>query len=318
MKKSLLVLLVLVVACATLIAQPVSEKQQLSVMALKGPTGMGLSKLMQDNENTNDYQIEIVGAVDEITARLARKEVDIAAVPANMASILYNKMKGEVQVLCVHTLGVLHIVTKNVEINSVEDLKGKTIYSSGKGATPEYSLNFILEKNGIDPSKDVQIVYKSEHTEVVAALVSSDSAIAMLPEPFVTNAMNQDSQVKLALDLTKEWEKITDSSSLITGVMIVRKEVAENQKEAVNAFLDAYQSSIEYVNANVEDAAKIIGSYSIVPEAVAKKAIGRCNIVFIEGSSMAKLLDGYLKELFLQNPTSVGGVIPDANFYYSR
>ena len=291
------------------------------VSALKGPTGMGMVKMMSDEESSkkDNYEFTIANSVDEITPKIVNKELDIAAVPANLASVLYNNTKGEVVTLAINTLGVLYIVENGDTINSIEDLKGKTIYASGKGATPEYSLNYILNKNDIDPTKDVTVEYKSEHTECLAALLKDKNGIALLPQPFVTTALTKNESLRVALDLNEEWNAVDeDGSTLITGVIVARKEFVEKYPEKVKSFLKEYKKSVDYSNDNIDEAAKLIGEKEIVPEAVAKKAIPECNITYIDGSEMKDKLNGYLQVLYDANPKSVGGKMPDEDFYYNQ
>ena len=311
-------------AMLTLGASALAETQ-VNVTALKGPTAMGMVKLMDEAESGavegNVYSFAIAAAVDEVTPKIVKGETDIAAVPANLASVLYQNTKGEVQVLAVNTLGVIYIVESGDSVKSVEDLRGKTIYASGKGATPEYALNYILSENGIDPTKDVTIEWKSEHAECLAALLAEDNAIAMLPQPFVTTAQMKSDRIQVRLDLTAEWDAVQQGSDapsqLITGALVVRRQFAQENPEAVEAFLKSYAESVEYVNANVEEAAQLVGKYEIVPAAVAQKAIPACNIVCITGADMQQKLSGYLNVLFEQNPKAVGGALPADDFYYN-
>lgn len=287
------------------------------VAALKGPTAMGMVQMMED---TDKYQFTLSGAVDEVTPLVAKGEVDIAAVPANLASVLYNTLEGKVQVIAINTLGVLYIVDRGAAVDSVADLKGKTIYASGQGATPEYALNYILEGNGLDPAADVTIEWKSEHAECLSALMSDENAIALLPQPFVTTAGLKDEKVHVSLDLNEEWDKLQadaeEPSGLLTGVAIVRKEFANEHPQALEQFLKAYGESVDFVKENVEDAAALIGKQDIIPEQVARLAIPECNITFITGSEMKEKLSGYLNVLFAQNPKAVGGALPLDDFYF--
>lgn len=286
------------------------------IMALKGPTAMGLVEMIENS----DYNFSIVASVDEVSPKLLQGKTDIAAIPANLASVLYNKTEGEIQVLAINTLGVLYIVENGETIQSVADLKGKTIYASGKGATPEYALNYILSSNGINPETDVTIEWKSEHSECVAALASQENSVAMLPQPFVTTAQAKNSQIRTALDLTKEWDALQkdgeQKSSMITGVVVARKEFAEENPEEIQEFLKEYHTSVDYVNENVKDSAQLIEKYDIVPAAVAEKALPACNIVCIDGEEMQEKLSGYLEVLKEQNPQAVGGEVPNHDFYY--
>ena len=297
------------------------------VSALKGPTAMGMVKLMDEVDkgetvNNNNYTFMVAAAIDEVTSKIVQGDVDIAALPANLASVLYNNTKGQVQVLAINTLGVLYIAESGDKIQSVEDLRGQTIYASGKGATPEYALNYILASNGIDPERDVTIEWRSEHTECAAALASVENAIAMLPQPFVTTAQSKNESIRLALDLTEEWNKLQETSdkpsALLTGVVVARKAFVEEHPEAVADFLDRYSNSVNYVNENIEGAAALIEQYDIVTAAVAQKALPYCNIAFIDGQEMKEKLSGYLSVLLEQNPQAIGGALPDDEFYYIR
>ena len=304
--------------------QPAADPVVVRTTALKGPTAMGLVKFMSDADSgsltDNDYEFQIVASPDEVTPLIAKGEVDIAAVPANLASVLYNKTEKGVRVIAINTLGVLYICELGDSIKSVADLKGKTIYASGKGSTPEYGLQYVLEKNGLTVGDDVQIEWKSEHAECVQALATaSGEAVAMLPQPFVTTAQTQNDKIRVALDLTEEWDKVQtgdEKSSMITGVAIVRSEFADENPAAVDAFLGHYAESVDYVNDDVEAAAQLVGDYDIVPAKVAQKAIPECNIVCVSGADMKERLSGYLAVLADQNPQAVGGAVPGDDFYY--
>lgn len=306
------------IGCSTTTTK--EEEITAKVAALKGPTAMGMVKMMEDEKNNteNDYEFMIAGSPDELTPKLVNGEVDIAAVPSNLSSILYNKTEGDIVTLGINTLGVLYIVENGNNINSIQDLKGKTLYASGKGATPEYALNYILKANGIDPEKDLTIEYKSEHTECLAAISAEEGAVAMLPQPFVTTAITKNPQIKIALDLNKEWENSTNDSLLVTGVLVARKDFVEKYPEKVSDFLNEYKESVEFTNNDIDSAAQLIGAHDIVPAEVAKKAIPYCNITFIDGEEMKGKLEGYLNTLFEQNPESIGGKMPSEDFYYNQ
>ena len=304
-------LLILVTACSAMAETPVRAA------ALKGPTAMGMVQMMRDKEG---YEFTLAASADEVTPKLIKGELDIAAVPANLASILYNNTSGAVRVLAINTLGVLYIVERGETVQSVEDLRGKTIYTAGKGSTPEYALNYILGGNGIDPVNDVTIEFKSEHAECLAALMSNPDAVAMLPQPFATVAQSKAEDMRIALDLTQEWDALQtgaeNPSAMITGVVVARAAFIDENPEAVAAFLADYEESVNFTLENTAEAAKLIGEYDIFEAAVAEKALPYCNITFIDGEEMRALLGGYLAELHAQDPASVGGTLPDDAFYF--
>lgn len=322
MKKTvslILALALIVMAFAGCAAQPEEEDVVIRIGGLKGPTSMGLVKVMEDDEtgaSANDYEFTIAGSADEVTPKLIQGELDIAAVPANLASVLYNNTEGAVQLLAINTLGVIYIVEKGETVNSIADLAGKTIYATGKGSTPEYALRYILSENGVDPDTDVTIEWKSEPTEVVSTLAAAESGVAMLPQPFVTVAQNSVEGLRVAIDLTEAWDALDNGSMLLTGVLIVRKDFAEEHPQAIADFLEEYQASTEYVNENIAEAAQLVEKFDIVQAAIAEKAIPYCNITYIAGTDMKEPMDGYLQVLFEQNADSVGGTLPGDDFYY--
>ena len=294
----------------------------MNIAFLKGPTGLGALGLMDANdkgETAVDYNISLVASADEIVSGIGSGEFDLAAAPTNLGATLYNKTSGGVSLIAVNTLGVLYVMEKgDVSVSSVEDLKGMDIIASGEGSTAEYVFNYILSENGIDPETDVNITYYTEHAEAATALTTADTAVAVLPQPFVTTVQNQDEGVSVALDLTAEWEKVTDGAQLVMGSIIGRNEYIEANPEAVSAFLDEYAASTDFVNTNIEEAAALSESYDLFPAAVAQKAIPGCNIVFMEGDGMKQSAESFLTIMFDYSPATVGGTMPGEDFYFAR
>lgn len=297
------------------ITEPVTVK----VGSLKGPTSIGLVKVMEESQNTEGnsyiYDFTIEAAGDALAPAIIKGELDIAAVPANLAAVLYNKTNGGVVAIDINTLGVLYIVENGNTVNTVEDLRGKTIYSSGKGNTPEYGLNYMLESSGLVPGEDVFVEYKAEHAECVAALTNAENAVAMLPQPFVTTAQLSNPDIRVALDVNKVWEE-ESGKTLVTGVTIARREFVEQNPEVVADFLAKHKESADYVNTNVADAAQLVEKFGIFKAAVAEKAIPYCQISAITGEDMKTALSDYLGILANQNASAVGGKLPEDDFYY--
>ncbi len=315
MRKALSAMVMLLAAAAALGAADIS------VAALRGPTAIGMVRLMDESRDGNaadgnSYTFRIEGAADAIVPLLVRSDADIAAIPANLASVLYNRTDGGIRVIAINTLGVLYIVENGESVHSLEDLRGRTIYSAGKGATPEYALQHVLRSGGLEPGRDVMIEWKSEHSECVAALKSDPEGVAMLPQPFASTAMMQQKGIRIALDLNELWVDAA-GSVLITGVTVATEGFIESEPEALEAFLSSYRDSVDYVYSDLGGAAALTGEFGIVPEAAALRAIPYCRVVLITGSAMEEALSAYLSILYSQNPASVGGKLPDEAFYYT-
>jgi NitT/TauT family transport system substrate-binding protein len=297
------------------------QAAEIRIAGLKGPTSIGMVQLMesaQQGKASNKYTFSVFGSADEITPKFVQGDLDIVAVPSNLASVLYNKTNGAIQILAVNTLGVTYIVEIGNTIQSFDDLRGKTIYCTGKGSSPEYTLRYLLNENGIDPDKDVTLEWKSEPTEVVSLFSETGKGIAMMPQPYVTVAQSKIKDLRIAIDLDQEWANLDNGSLMITGVLVVRSDFAKQYPQQVEAFLDEYKKSTEYVNSNVSEAAQLVEKFNIVNAAVAEKAIPYCNITYMEGTEMKTAMEGYLNVLFEQNPKSVGGKLPGEDFYYER
>ena len=313
-------------ATSTPSAEPVTDTGKADAVTIRiggltGPTSMGMAQIMKNNKDgvsANPYAFTIAGSADELTPKLLQGDLDMLAVPANLASVLHNNSDGQVRLLAVNTLGVIYIVEKGETVQSFKDLKGKTILATGKGSTPEYALRYLLAQHGIDPDKDVAIEWKAEPAEVVALLSKSEGGVAMMPQPYVTIAQGKVEELRVAVDLTQVWDDLGNGSMMITGVMAVRTDFSDAHPEAVSRFLDEYKASADFVNANPAEAAAIIDEFGIFKAAVAQKAIPACNITFMEGDEMKTAMQGYLSVLFAQNPKAVGGKLPGDVFYYSR
>ena len=326
MKKKILSLLLAAVllllpACGAT-AKGMSAEGPVRIAGLKGPTTMGLVNLLdmeQQGSAALDYDLQLYGTADEIVPGLIKGELDMAAIPANLAAALYQKTKGGIQVMAVNTLGVLYVVEKGDTVHSMADLAGRAILSTGKGTTPEYLLRYLLEKNGLDPDKDVKIQYCSEATEVTAQMAAAQKdAIAVLPQPYVTAAGMKDPSLRVALDLTAEWDKVSDSQ-LVTGVTVVRTQYAQEHPDVVEVFLQEYAQSVRTANTDLDRTAALCEQQGVVAKAaIAKKALPACNIVCRTGDEMQKDVSAYLSVLCAADPAAVGGKLPDEGFYWKK
>jgi len=298
-----------------------NEPVQIRVGSLKGPTSIGLLKLMKEAEEgaaADNYTFTMETAADALLPMIIQEQLDIALVPANVASVLYNKTEGQITVIDINTLGVLYMVSADTSLGSIEELKGKTIYLTGKGTTPDYVLHYILEQNGIG-EEEVTLEYKSEAAEVAAVLAAQPESIGLLPQPFVTAACAQNESLQVVFDMTEEWRVLQGEggSELVTGVTVVRNGFLEENKDAVDRFLEAHKQSTEFANTNVEETAELAAEKGIIEKVqLAAKAIPECHITYMDGKDMKAALSGYLEVLIGQNPESVGGKLPEADFYY--
>ena len=305
-------------------SQEVVQGEEVRLAVISGPTGIGAAKLLTDSdrgETVNHYTYTIASDNNEVVSGLTSQEgeFDIAMVASNMAANLYNKTDGDVRILALGTQGVLHILegSGGTAIQSMADLKGKTIYATGQGANPEYILRHLLTENGLDPDKDVEIVF-ADPTEISAKLLSGEIDTAMLPVPAATAAIaKSQGSVRDAIDLTQVWNDLDNGSQLIMSAVVARADFIEEHPQAVQTFLREYEGSVTYVRDNPELAGELVAQLGIAPSAtIAQQAIPQCNLVFLSGADMKPAISGYFEVLYDIDPTAVGGALPDDGIYY--
>jgi ABC-type nitrate/sulfonate/bicarbonate transport systems, periplasmic components len=296
------------------------EPAAVRVGGLKGPTSMGLVFLReqaQSGQAAQEYEFTMAVAADELLPLMIKGELDIALIPANVACVLYNKTEGGVSVIDINTLGVLYLVSGDNTIDSMESLRGRTVYLTGKGTTPDYVLQYLLRANGIDPS-ECTLEYRSEATEVAALLAEQPQAAGLLPQPFVTVACAQNEELDVVLDMNQQWNLAQgEGSSMVTGVTVVRNAFLQEHPGAVQSFLEEHAASVRAIQEDPDKGAQLVVAAEIITkEPIARKAIPQCNITYIDGEEMRQALSGYLQVLFEQDPASVGGKVPGEDFYY--
>ena len=319
MKKLVNTVLASVIAIGMLAGCSTPEPEDLKVRvgSLSGPTTIGIVNLMNDvdtAENDTNYEFTVATQPDEIAAALNAGDLDIALIPANLASVLYNRTEGGIEVIDINTYGVLYCLSTDSSIQSIGSLAGRTVITTGQGATPEYAINYLLGQYGIT---DCTLDFKTEGAEVIASLQENPDQIAILPQPAATAAMAQVEGLGIAFSLDDEWSGVTSDSRLVTGVTVVRTAFAEEHTEAVASFIEDHRESVDEANNNVEQTAQLVVDAGIVGAApIAQRAIPLCNIVCVTGDQMRTDLQGYLQTLYDANPQAVGGALPGDDFYY--
>lgn len=284
------------------------------VAALFGPTGMGLAKLKEDRGY--GYTVEYYSDPQEVVPLIVQGKVDIAALPLNLAANLYKKTQGGIQILAINTLGILHVLQRGDKtVKSIADLKGKTIYATGEGATPQYTLDYILEKNGLDPKTDVNIVYLSTHGELATKAAEGGVDLCVLPEPFASKVVFEHEEWSEVLDITEEWNKVS-SAKLALGCIVARREYVEKNPDIISEFMTFNEVSVNWVNSSISAGYLLIKHGYFEDYDLAMATIPGCNIVFISGEEMKSIAEENFAVLYEAAPESVGGSVPDEGIYY--
>lgn len=297
---------------------PETVSEIVNVAALNGPTGMGMVQLM---DMTDKYAVETYQSPTDVTAKLIKGEVDVAALPSNMAAVLYNKTEGQVVAVSPIALGVLHILGNNVDVTDASQLKGQTVVASGQGGTPEYVLQKVVEAAGLKLYEDVQVEWLANHAEVNTKLLSQEGTIAMIPEPFVSTALAAGKDgVAEVFDMNTLWKDAT-GQELPMGVLVARKAFVEEKGDDLKVLLNDLQSSVDFVNGSPEEAAQLIVEKGFIGKAeIAEAAIPNCHIVLYAGdkaSEGVEILKTFNQTLFEMNPQAVGGKLPGDDLYYA-
>jgi len=296
-----------------------AETYTVKVAGMTGPTMMGLVKVMDDSQNgltDNDYEFSTFTTADMFIGDLITGKYDIASIPAIMAAKLNIKTNGNIRVVAINTLGVLYVVSKGVEIDSISDLKGKTVYTSGASSMQEYTLQYLFAQSGLDYKNDVDLVFKTDNSEIIPILKNSESCIAVLPEPFISKVISSLDGVSIQLSLSDEWQRLSGGDIMITSVVVTRKDFADSHPDIIKSFLKDAKNSVEFVNGNYASASELIGEYGIFDSAAAQKALPNCNIVYITGDAMRQNLKSYFNALYNLDNNIFGGIITEEILFY--
>lgn len=322
---TLFLALVLLLAVASCGEPKVDTALEIKVSVLNGTTGFGMAKLMNDSAEGKaalNYNFSVETDASLITAALIKGEIDIAALPTNAASTIYNKTEGGVQVLAINTLGVLYVVENGNTVSTLADLEGKTVYCPAQN--PAFIFEAICKKAGVNVTVDTQYAQPAALMAAVAA--ATEPMIAVLPEPVLTIATNKNPNLRVALDLTAEWNDAVGSSSLVQGCIVARTEFVEAHKNEIDKFLEEYAASIAFLGEDVEAAAKAVVTAGVYTNpqgedaaiAIVKKAIPKCNVAFLAGDELKASLSEFLSVMHEIAPASVGGKLPLDDFYYKK
>ena len=316
MKKRIGFILVLVLILSVFVSVNADGEIPIKVATLAGPTGMGLIGIINDDSGT--YEVEILSMPDQIVPKIVSGEVDFATIPSNLAATLYNKTEGAISIIGINTFGVLYILDSTGEVMELADLEGKTLSGTGLGASPEYVLTKVLTENKLIDGENITVEYLPSHSDMSNALITGEATIGMLPEPFVSMTLAKNPELNIVVSMNEEWEKIFgEGAQMPMGVTIVQNDFLESHPELVDQLMADYQTSVEYVYEDMEAAAEDMVEAGIIGlSTIALNAIPRCEISFVVGEEAQTMIDTFLNVLFESNPKSVGGKLPEANFYY--
>ncbi len=308
--------------------QPIPQPNQpaaavnFKVAVLRGPTALGMVQMLDAQPSLGDnvkaeYIIE--QSPDTLNAKLLTGEVAMAAIPTNMAAKLYNKGVNY-QLAAMNTWGVLYVVTNGDLVKSWSDLKGKQIDNTGQGAATDVVFRYLLNKNGINPDKDVTIKYVPTPAEQAQLAIAGKSQITILPEPWVSTVLNKNKDLKIALDMQKEWVRINGAGvPFAQTCLVVNADFASQNPAVMTKFLEEYAAAIDWVNKNPAAAGEMIKKQDIgIPADVAAAAIPRCNLRYMSAIDAKPAVEKYLQVLLDFSPDSIGGKLPDAKFYYQK
>ncbi len=338
MRKTLIALLVCIFLVLTgcsankeqkAVSTPKTPPVKASVAVLRGPTAIGMIKLIDEKYAPEGSQLEYVmeQSPEVLSAKLLNGELDFATIPTNMAANLYNKGVGY-QIAGVNVWGVMYVVSNGGNISTWNDLKGKEISCTGQGAVSDLVFKYLLMKNGIDPNKDVHLTYIAAPAELAQAAIAGKIQISVLPEPWVTNVLAQNKNLKIALDLQKEWTVLnapadkkqeTEKQAYAQTCLVVKKEFAQAHPEIVKQFLSECEQETEWINTHPSEAGKLVEKHQLgLTASAAQASIPRCNLSWADAGKARPAVETFLKVLMNYSPQSVGGKLPDDAFYYQK
>ncbi|MEN6461008.1 MAG: MqnA/MqnD/SBP family protein [Syntrophomonas sp.] len=312
-------------------AQPEKEVKQppktpqpvnFNVAVLRGPSAVSMVKMIDQTPSLGEgvkvnYIME--QSPDVLASKLLTGEVEIATIPTNLAAKIYNKGVGY-QLAAMNTWGVMYVVTNGVTVSNWSDLKGQPINAVAKGSAADVVLKYLLSKNNINPDTDVALSYIASPVEAAQLMIAGKSKIAALPEPWVSMVLSKNPNARLALDLQKEWTRLNgENVPFGQTCLVVKKDFANKNPQIVTKFLTEYKNSINWANKNAAQTGELAKKHDIgIPADITAAAIPRCNIRYADAVSARPAVEKYLQVLLDFSPESIGGKLPDAEFYYQK
>ncbi|HAN18737.1 MAG: hypothetical protein A2X13_13055 [Bacteroidetes bacterium GWC2_33_15] len=315
--QKILVLLLVSLVCA-LSCNKSAENKKITIATLKGPSAMGMIKIIDSLAITKNPGTEIIILNEPIQVRklMLENKVDFAILPTTMGAILYNRGINY-KLAAIPVWGTLYLFGSDTSIRTWNDLKGKKIHLMAKGMTPDVLFKHLLIQNNIDPEKDVILDYSfPTHIDLANAVAAEQAVLGVISEPMVSLVMQKNKNVYPLFDLNAEWQKLNRNIPIAQTALLVKSEFAKHNQKYVSLFLDQYRKSTDWVNANPDSAASLIVKYNILPNIeVARISIPRSNLNFISSKDVKTEIYNYLELFYTLNPDIIGGNIPDENFF---
>jgi|LGOV01.1.fsa_nt_gb NitT/TauT family transport system substrate-binding protein len=298
-----------------------NDKTFIKVAAPIGSPTLSIIKMFKDSlmiGSNTEVAYECVKSPDLMASKIMSGEIDIALVPSNLAIKMYNKGI-DYKYAATGVWGVLYIISSE-DITTWEDLKGKEINIIGRGLTPDIVTRYLLKANGLEPDKDVKFNYVNGASELAQLFISGESTLSIMPEPMLSKVMMKKCDTKIVLDLQEEWTKVSgNNDSYPQAGIFIKNELIENHPELVEEFLLKYEESIKWVNENPSLAGEYSEEFKTGLNAeLVKKAIKRSNISYKNAIDSEKALISYYEVLLNFSPDTIGGKLPDDNFYYKK
>lgn len=302
------------------VGESAKDALEIEVVSPAGSPTISAVKMFKEKPDINsaniDYKMTLT--TDELQSKLVTNEADFAIVPTNLAAKLYNKGI-EYSIVAPVVWGNLYLVS-NEEINDLNELKGKEIYTIGQGLTPDILFRYLLEANGIDPENDVKLTYLSGGSELASNYIAGKSSITIMPEPMLTIVNTKKPETKLVMDLQEEWNKQNGTEfGYPQASLIVKTELVENNKEFVNVFIEEFENSVKWLESEPTMAGEYYNELvTSLDSKVVEKSLPGSNLKYISAEEAKADIEKYLNVLMDFSKDSIGGKLPDEGFYFTK
>ena len=297
--------------------------QSINIGLLNGPSCIPCAQLNENLHKIGETEVEyeMFATPQELLPKMIKKEIDIGFMPVNVAAKVYDSTNHKIICCGITGEGNLALITKNKNIKSLKDLKGKTVFVAGLGATPEYITKYILEKEGIvlNDEKGIFLDFSLPTNQIVPELLAGKIDYAIVPEPFITIASEKSKNKINIIDLQKDYFLKYFQQNYPLTVMVVRSDFAEENPDLLKIFLEQYKSALSWTLDNPSDAGQLCEKYNFgLKKNVVEKSIPKSNYVFIPAVK-GKLIIESLLQLFIEEDNSfLNGKLPEDDFYYKN
>lgn len=299
-------------------------------LVLAGPpagVSNGLIHLLANDglaELADEVEFILWSNPDQLRALALNGKVDFIAMPTNVAANLYNR-GAPLKLLNISQWGALWMISRDPNMKTLADFKGQEIAIPFRADMPDIVFTHLAERQGLTPNKDFKLNYTATPMDAMQLLIMRRIDHALLSEPAVSMALRKTKSFPVSLiapelhrsvNLQQEWSRVMGTEARIPQAGIAVMGNKADNPQLVARFEEAYAQATRWCQENQQKCAEEVAAKipMLSAEAVADALAAQGNY-YATAFDAQQELEAFLEILLAKQPASVGGKLPNADFY---